>query len=519
MSAANAFVPGGKVLKNYFVNLWKAGKPIARLFKTRSMSYLYDTGSNKVLRCQPHVFDLLELFFQMDIEKAIPAFLAKYNEERLEDAANKIKETIEKEGILLSAGASGFGLGGHYGDIGMLTDSSLRGIILETTENCNCRCAYCIYDPHFKEARNHGSREMTMDIAFRAIDYLKNHSYKKNKAAVTFYGGEPLLRFDFIKSCVEYAKSIITGKALEFSLTTNGTLLGREIARYFLENDFSIVVSIDGPKEIHNRYRKDINGNGSFEKAITGLKTLVETYGEKAADRIMLSMVYNPPYSGEKIDHIADLWDEYTWLPRKMNVNITYPSEGSLPPGIKPGDESNEDKPLDMWAAERFSHKNMEGRDGHPISDSLKEKKLAHFMQRRIYHSLFDKYYLNGCCVPGVRKLFVTVDGTFLVCEKISSKAPSIGNVFSGIDIETIKKVYIDEYEKMSLPFCSGCWAIRLCSICYNQAFKNGTLDMDRKLNSCGAELYLKENLLKLFCTLIEKNPGGLDYLYDFHLE
>ncbi len=508
-----------KEIQNFFGSLWKTRKPVAKLFQTRSMSYLYDTGSNKVLRCEPHVFYLLECFFQMDIEKAIPAFISKYNEAQFEDAAQKIKETIEKEGILMSTGASRFGLGDHYGDVGELVDSSLRGITLETTTSCNCRCDYCLYDKHFKEARDHGTSNMSLETAFKAIEYLKKHSYKKNTAAVTYYGGEPLLSFDFIKSCVEYAKTILTEKTLEFSLTTNGTLLDSEIASYFLENDFSIVVSIDGPKEIHDMYRKNIHGNGSFERAITGLKTLVDTYGEKAEEKIMLSMVYTPPYSGEKIDRIAALWDEYPWLPKKMGVNITYPLEGTFPKDRLYLENTNEDKDLDMWASESFSHKYMKRADGHPISDSMKEKRLAQFMQRRIYHSLFDKYYMNGCCVPGVRKLFVSVDGTFLVCEKISSKSPPIGNVFSGIDIDTIKKLYIEEYERESIPYCSRCWAIRLCNICYVQAFKNGILDVNRKSNSCGAELFLKENFLKLFGTLIEINPGGLDYLYDFKLE
>jgi uncharacterized protein len=179
----------------------------------------------------------------------------------------------------------------------------------------------------------------------------------------------------------------------------------------------------------------------------------------------------------------------------------------------------NEDKDLDTWCSEKFTNKYMGIEDDHPISYNLKEKRLASFMQRTIFDKPLDKYHLNGCCVPGVRKLFVSVDGTFLVCEKISSKAPPIGNVFSGIDIETIKKVYIEEYEKISLPVCSKCWAIRFCNICYIQVFEEGKLDEKRKLKACRVELFSKNRLLEFVTTLMERDPKGLDYLYDVILE
>jgi len=455
----------------------------------------------------------------MDIDKAFPAFLSKYDETQLADAAGIMKGAIEKEGVLLSLGASRFGLSDHYGNFEKLIDSSLGGITLEITENCNLRCGYCIYNNHFHGARDHGTHNMSEEVAFRAVDYLKHHSHKTDWVGVTFYGGEPLLRFDFIRSCVDYASKVLEGKPVEFNITTNGISMTPQIADYFQRKNFTVLVSIDGPKDIHDRYRKDFQGSGSFDKAISGLKMLADAYGERAVKKIMLSMVYAPPYSGEKIDRIAALWDEFPWLPKNMNVNITYPSEGSIPAGLLPKEEVKEDKDLSMWGSERFFNKYMGFGDEYPISQSMEEKKLARFMQRSIFHEPFDKYHLNGCCVPGVRKLFVAVDGTFRVCEKISSHAPVIGNVFSGMDIDVIKRVYIDDYEKMSLPSCSKCWAIRLCNICYIRAFEDGNLDVGKKSIACSTELNSKIRLLQFFSLLMEQNPGGLDYLYDFQLE
>jgi uncharacterized protein len=503
---------------DYFINLWKGEKPIAKQFKTSANGYIYDTGTSKILKCKPHVFSLLECFLSFDVEEATNEFIIKHSEEQYIDAANIIKSAIENEGVLLSIGASHFGLGDHYGDLKALYDSKLTILQLEVTERCQLRCRYCLYNNTYQSARNHGNRDMSLSIAYKAIDYFKKHSYKSDMRAVTFYGGEPLLRFDFVKSCIIYAKSVFLGTTVEFSITTNGALITPEIANFFLENNVNVVVSIDGPKDIHDSYRKDIHGNGSFDKAAAGLKILVDAYEVKAESKISLSMVYAPPYSEARIQRIASMWDELPWLSKNIDVNITYPAEGTITPEIFKEVDLIEDKNLGEWANDNFEKKYMGLDAGHSISNSIVEKKLAILMQRSIFHEPFDKYYLNGCCVPGLRKIFTTVDGTFRVCEKLTSEAPNIGNVFTGLDLETIKNTYINEYEKISLPNCSKCWGIRLCDLCYIRAFEAGNLDAHKKSKFCHGQLNLKQRLIEFLCYLLELNPKGLNYMYDFQL-
>jgi len=504
--------------RDYFNNLWKGKKPIAKLFKTSANGYIYDTGTNKILKCKPHVFSLLECLLSMEIDEATNTFLINHSEEQYIDAAKMIKSAIEKEGVLLSMGASRFGLGDHYGDLEVLYDSKLTILQLEVTERCQFRCIYCLYNSAYKASRNHGNRDMNLSIAYKAIDYFKKHSYKSDMRAVTFYGGEPLLRFDFVKSCIEYANSAFLGTGVEFSITTNCALISPEIANFFFENNVNVVCSIDGPKEIHDRYRKDIHGNGTFDKAITGLKILVDAYGVKAESKILLSMVYAPPYSEAKIKRIASMWDEFTWLSKNIDINITYPAEGTFPIEPIKNVDLVEDKNLVEWANENFIKKYMGSDVGHSISNNITEKNLAVLMQRSIFHEPFEKYFLNGCCVPGLRKIFTTVDGKFRICEKISFDAPVIGDVFNGLDLETISNIYISEYDRISLPNCSKCWSIRLCDLCYIRAFEAGKLDVHKKSKSCHGLLSSKQRLLEFLCYLLELNPKGLDYLYDLKL-
>lgn len=138
---------------------------------------------------------------------------------------------------------------------------------------------------------------MKLPVAFAAIDYRAEHSIKKDEVAISFYGGEPLLNFPLIKSCAEYAHQKLKNKEVYFSITTNATLLTPKIANFlFSEKKFSIVVSIDGPKEIHDEFRRDIKGDGSFDRSLKGLKNLYIAFGETFVGRVSLNVVYTPAY-------------------------------------------------------------------------------------------------------------------------------------------------------------------------------------------------------------------------------
>ncbi|MCP5049043.1 MAG: radical SAM protein, partial [bacterium] len=195
-------------------------------------------------------------------------FVSLYDKTELLSAANEVTEAIETEKVLLVKEATRFGLSEHFNDVDDILNASVPAINLEVTQDCNLRCGYCIYHDHFKGKRNYSRESMSFDVAKKAIDFLKEHSFKSESVSMGFYGGEPLMRFPFIRDCVGYAKEIFNGKSLSYHITTNGTLITANVADFLLSEGFSILVSLDGPEEIHNKYRKDVNGNGSFEKTL-----------------------------------------------------------------------------------------------------------------------------------------------------------------------------------------------------------------------------------------------------------
>jgi uncharacterized protein len=503
------------VFENYLNEKWGTSKPLVKLFRTDSRGYLYDTGTNKILGCHEYVFHLLERLLITENSQAIQAYVSEYGMEPFHYAAETIKSAIENESILLEMKASHFELLSHDQNYEDLIDSSLEILFLEVTENCNLRCGYCVYNCNVKDSRDHGSGKMTLSTAYQAIDYLKTHSFKRDKVAVAFYGGEPLLEFPLIQACVEYAKSNLEID-IDFSITTNGTLLTHEIAMFFYENDFDVFVSIDGPEEIHDRYRIDAVGNGSFSRSINGLKELIKTYKDLAQEKINLSMVYTPPFSGQRIDRVSKLWEELPWLPRGISLNITYPRPGTLPGETLANESQVENKSLQDWAFEKFLDWYTEKGESLPMVKSIIEADLAKLMQRPVFKTPHNNYSLNGCCIPGVKRIYVATDGKFHACERIDTNAPTIGDVRSGIDFHGVENTYIEGYKKMSAPVCSTCWAARLCSSCYIDAFDDGRFEIDEKNNKCNVIRYSQEKIMKYYCTLIEREPSGLDYLYDY---
>lgn len=493
---------------------WLNSKPLFKTFRTDRNGYIYDTGTNKILSCTDLEYDFLDNLSQFGVRQGLKRIEKSYTSQDIESVLKSLAHEIETKHILSTKRAQEFGLSYHFKDYSYLLDSALSMIQIEITEECNLRCDYCIYNSYNKEKRDHGIKHMSQETAFRAIDYISNCGKSNEEVAIAFYGGEPLIRFPLIQDCVNYAHQVLKDRKHRFSLTTNGTLLTPFIAKYFAQENFAIHVSLDGPHDIHDQYRKDKKGKGSFRDTVEGLKNLFDAYNRNSKS-ISLSMVYTPPYSKRRLDRIAELWEELPWLPKDIAINISYAQY--FTPSFSTDDSTDRrDFSLFEWAKERYIADLGNNNMPHPLT-TLLQRKLASLIQRPIYSQPTNKYHLNGCCIPGVRKLFVSASGDFHLCERIG-RAPSIGDVFSGCDRKTIESVYIAEYAERSLPYCADCWALRLCGICYIHAFRAGRINLPVKKGYCDGERWFIQECLKLLCYLIETNKKGLEYLQEWEI-
>ncbi len=147
----------------------------------------------------------------------------------------------------------------------------LRTVCLVLNNSCNLCCSYCFANKgHFDKPYE----QMKLEHALKAIDTTANIIKKNNgkKFTISFFGGEPLLSFSLIKKIVLYIQKQYPHFEHVFRITTNGTLLTQDIVLFLEKNPFEIMISIDGGKKEHDFFRKDINGNGSYDKIKNNLK-------------------------------------------------------------------------------------------------------------------------------------------------------------------------------------------------------------------------------------------------------
>lgn len=162
----------------------------------------------------------------------------------------------------------------------ILKNGRFSYIRISLTENCNLRCKYCFVNDIFSEKSN-----MSEETFLNLIDYCIKENSNKD-LYVHYFGGEPLLKFDFIKKGHDklnqaYKNKLITGFKEE--IVTNGTLIDEECAKYLTDMKIDVVFSIDGWKEIHDAYRIYPDGSGSFDDMMKG----IENIRKKSKDNII----------------------------------------------------------------------------------------------------------------------------------------------------------------------------------------------------------------------------------------
>jgi len=510
MEASTSLKRNVDSFKNYLLNIWGNEKPLCKLFSTEKNNYLYDTGTNKIVKCENLEFELLNDLMIMDVNDAVDKFLSNHSYDISIKTLSSLEQAIKKENVLKITKIDGFEILNHIDMVIDNVNNYLGMLQLELTENCNLRCGYCIYNDFFKEKRNYSKIDMTEEIAKKAIDYLKNHSEKTDKVGISFYGGEPLLKYELMKKSVDYAKAHIN-KEITFAVTTNATLVDDDIASFLSSENFSVLVSVDGPEDIHDEWRKDAQNRGSFKRTLRGLCKLHKSF-ENKIHKLGLSMVYAPPFNKEKVERIANFITSNECIHDDIRIYITYPTQGSIPANYNFAKYSH-DNSLGEWIKEEYFNKFINQKEAHPIAKVI-DKTLALLLQRRISDTPMKNIPLNGCCIPGARKVYITARGDIELCERVN-KAPKLGNIYNGLNFDVIKEIYLHEYAEKSIKDCSKCWMARSCNLCYQQAFVNGEINLEMKRNHCKSLNKSKLDDLKFYCTLLEKRKNGLDHLYD----
>lgn len=378
--------------------------------------------------------------------------------------------------------------------LGTFLDRKLGKVTLQLTQNCNFRCKYCIYsEESSRRQRSHSTARMSWAVAKQAIDFLWTHSVDSKSVNVGFYGGEPLLEFPLLQRVVEYSEERFSGKELTFNITTNGTLLTDEMIHYFQAHNVSMMISLDGPKEINDRNRVFADGRGTYDavmERIARIKEIAPDY----ANTLRISMVMDPE---NDFDCINAIYLEGDALDR-LSIMSTIVSRDYDEDAVVFSEEYS-------WKYEYQRFLAILASFGRFLEDAV-----SPIAQQSVVSALNDNLSIEGSpnlksidtpsgpCVPGQLRLFVDVNGRFFPCERVSesSSAMCIGTLDRGFDVEQADRIL--NVGCLTEAECIQCWCFRYCTLCAKKADDGSNeLSAEAKLSSCGEAKVMAYSMLR----------------------
>ncbi len=316
----------------------------------------------------------------------------------------------------------------------IFTKSKLNTIGINLANGCNLNCKYC-YISASKKTKKILSKEKFIDI----LNFLKNE--KGN--SITFYfagAGEPTLNFNLLKQLPSLCKENGFDKC-SFDLTTNGTILTKEMIEFFKLNKFVINISLDGNKKINNESRIYHNGKGSFKNVFNNINLLKENNIEFSC-----KTVFQP--NNKNLAEVFSFFEK-----NKIHFIFTIVTN-SFDNHFSPNIEDLNTFEVQLDIVIKNYKKLIEA--NHKIYATKLITDL-----KRIHYGAVNKI---GC--GGSRDgLFMDIDGNIFPCSyHCSSKDLSVGNIYTGIDYEKIieNNWYAKPVDNYST--CKVCWMKYLCS-------------------------------------------------------
>ena len=184
-------------------------------------------------------------------------------------------------------------------------ETVVKALCLHIAHDCNFKCRYCFAG----EGEYHGRRElMSFEVGKKALDFLVANSGSRVNLEVDFFGGEPLMNWQVVKDLVAYGRSLEEPhhKKFRFTLTTNGMLLDDDIMDFANKEMANIVLSIDGRKEVNDRMRPLVGGQGSYDLIVPKFKKVAESRNQTNYYVRGTFTHFNKDFAAD-VCHLADL--------------------------------------------------------------------------------------------------------------------------------------------------------------------------------------------------------------------
>ena len=248
-----------------YLGVFKQVKERIHKFEQNGTYILLDVNSGAVHVIDKMIYDLMDTFDGTNDEDVVAAWQQTYPASDIREALGELHELMDMEQLF----APDIDVPPTFRQHGLV-----KSLCLMIAQDCNLRCKYC-----FGDGGSYGQERavMTPEVGRQAIDFLIEKSGPRKHCEVDFFGGEPLMNMKTVKAVTEYARKREqeTGKKFKLTLTTNGMLLNDENIKWLNDNDFSLVLSLDGRKEVHDAMRPDVGGHGSYDRAVRNFKKCI----------------------------------------------------------------------------------------------------------------------------------------------------------------------------------------------------------------------------------------------------
>ena len=394
---------------------------------------LLDVNSGAVHMIDALTFEVLDDFDGTNDAHVISRLSGKY-------PAAEISEVLDELHQLIDAGEL------FAPDIDVPPTFASRGVVkslcLMVAQDCNLRCKYC-----FAGGGTYGHRAvMSADVGYAAVDFIIKNSGLRRHCEIDFFGGEPLVNFRTVKAVTEYVRrrEADTGKIFKLTLTTNGLLLDEKATAWLNANNISLVLSLDGRKEIHDAMRPDISGRGSYDRVVKNFRRTVESRGGE-------NYYLRGTYTRRNLDFTTDVLSAHD---AGFDILSTEPvvlkdSPLALTYDDLPTIRAEYDRLTDAYLARRregrgfnFFHFNVDLNNGPCVAKRL-----------------------SGCGA-GHEYFAVAENGDLYPCHQfVGRERYRLGNIFDGVDQGARHWLkYFRESHVLNKPKCRDCWAKFFCS-------------------------------------------------------
>ncbi len=412
-------------------------------YKLNGYNIVLDICSGSVHAVDDVAYDIIAMFEENERDFVISEAEKKYlgidgiTKEDIAECYEQI-EALKDAGKLFTPDT----FGPMASELKKKTSGVIKALCIHIAHTCNLNCSYCFAS----QGKYHGDRAlMSFETGKRALDFLVENSGSRRNLEVDFFGGEPLMNFDVVKQLVAYARSIEKerNKNFRFTLTTNGMLIDDDVIEFANKEMSNVVLSLDGRKEIHDRFRVDYKGIGSYDRIVPKFQQLVSSRGNK--DYYMRGT-----FTHANPDFLKD-------IETMLDLGFT---ELSMEPVVcasgDPSELTDDDLPIVLEQYEKLASLMLKReKEGKPFT---------------FYHYMIDLsggpciYKRISGCGSGTEYMAVTPWGDLYPCHQfVGEEKFKLGDIWNGVDNTAIQNEFF-ECNVYARKECKDCWAKLYCS-------------------------------------------------------